>query len=97
MMRMFVTNTSALFDQKITFRDMSDGQIKEIPVSVVAKQKNNSGFSSIKHKNTKRVVTVYSALSPGFTDAGAIVAQIQEEMKKWRAKPRPPKVPCLPL
>jgi len=80
-------NTSALFDQKITFRDMSDGQIKEIPVSVVAKQKNNSGFSSIKHKNTKRVVTVYSALSPGFTDAGAIVAQVQEEMKNFSGKP----------
>ena len=80
-------NTSALFDQKITFRDMSDGQIKEIPVSVVAKQKNTSGFSSIKHKNTKRVVTVYSALSPGYTDAGAIVSEIQAEMENFTAKP----------
>jgi multidrug efflux pump len=80
-------NTSALFDQKITFRDMSDGQIKEVPVSVIAKPKNNSGFSSIKHKNTKRVVTVYSALSPGFTDAGAIVKQVQAEMKNFTEKP----------
>jgi len=80
-------NTSALFDQKITFRDMSDGQIKEIPVSVIAKKKNNSGFSSIKHKNAKRVVTVYSALSPGFTDAGAIVTQVQAEMENFTDKP----------
>lgn len=80
-------NKSALFDQKITFRDMSDGQIKEVPVSVVASQKNNSGFNAIKHKNTKRVVTVYSALSPGYTDAGAIVAQIQSEMKNFTEKP----------
>jgi multidrug efflux pump subunit AcrB len=80
-------NTSALFDQKITFRDMSDGQIKEIPVSVVASQKNNSGFNAIKHKDTKRVVTVYSALSPGFTDAGAIVKQVQAEMKNFTDKP----------
>ncbi|AOW21438.1 efflux RND transporter permease subunit [Urechidicola croceus] len=73
-------NTSALFNQKITFRDMASGQIKEIPVSAVAKQKNNSGFSAIKHKSAKRVVTVYSALAPGFTDAAAIVSQIQNEM-----------------
>ncbi len=79
-------STSALFDQEITFRDAT-GKIKSIPVSSIAKQKNNSGFSSIKHKNSKRVVTVYSALTPGYTDAGAIVAQIQEEMKNFTEKP----------
>ncbi len=73
-------NTSAIFNQKITFRDPATGKIKEVPVSVVTKEKNNSGFSAIKHKDIKRVVTVYSALSPGFTDAGAIVDQIQTEM-----------------
>jgi multidrug efflux pump len=75
-------NTSALFNQNITFRD-NTGQIKEIPLSTVAKHENNSGFSAIKHKATKRVVTVYSALAPGFTDAGAIVNQIQNEMKSY--------------
>ncbi|MFT5846878.1 MAG: multidrug efflux pump subunit AcrB [Psychroserpens sp.] len=75
-------NTSALFNQNITFRD-NTGKIKEIPLSTVAKQSNNSGFSAIKHKDTKRVVTVYSAMAPGFTDAGAIVAQIQNEMKSY--------------
>ncbi|WNH14248.1 efflux RND transporter permease subunit [Thalassobellus suaedae] len=76
-------NTSALFNQNITFRDMASGQIKNIPLSTVAKHENNSGFSAIKHKETKRVVTVYSALAPGFTDAGAIVTQIQNEMKSY--------------
>ena len=80
-------NKSALFDQKMTFRDPASGRIKEIPVSAVASQKNNSGFSSIKHKNLKRVVTVYSALSPGYTDAGIIVSQIQEEMKGFKELP----------
>ena len=79
-------NTSALFNQNITFRD-NTGQIKEIPVSAVAKKKNNSGFSAIKHKDTRRVVTVYSALAPGFTDAGAIVNQIQNEMKSYIGLP----------
>jgi multidrug efflux pump len=80
-------NTSALFNQKITFRDMASGKIKEIPISAVAQQKNNSGFSAIKHKDTKRVVTVYSALAPGYTDAGAIVNQIQNEMKGFDQLP----------
>ncbi|MDY7395996.1 efflux RND transporter permease subunit [Aureibaculum sp. 2210JD6-5] len=80
-------NTSAIFNQNIIFRDPASGQIKEIPVSTVAKQNNTSGFSAIKHKKLKRVVTVYSALSPGFTDAGAIVAQIQNEMKSFKQLP----------
>ncbi len=80
-------NTSAIFNQKITFRDQATGKIKEIPVSVVTKEKNNSGFSAIKHKDVRRVVTVYSALSPGYTDAGAIVDQIQTEMANFTEKP----------
>ncbi|MCX7551582.1 efflux RND transporter permease subunit [Xanthomarina sp. F2636L] len=76
-------NTSALFNQNITFRD-NTGQIKSVPVSAVTKHENTSGFSAIKHKNTRRIVTVYSALSPGFIDAGAIIAQIQKEMKSYK-------------
>ncbi len=79
-------NTSALFNQNITFRD-NTGKIKDIPMSTLAKQENNSGFSAIKHKGTKRVVTVYSALAPGFTDAGAIVTQIQNEMRSYEGLP----------
>ncbi|PHR73586.1 MAG: copper transporter [Lutibacter sp.] len=85
-------STSAIFNQKITFRDPASGKIKEVPVSAVTTQKNTSGFSSIKHKETKRVVTVYSALSPGFTDAGAIVSQIQNEMHSFTEKPKEVKI-----
>ena len=80
-------NTSALFNQRITFRDPSSGQIKEVPVSAVTKQVNSTGFSAIKHRDAKRVVTVYSALAPGFTDAGAIVGKIQEEMNDFENLP----------
>jgi multidrug efflux pump subunit AcrB len=85
-------NTNALFDQKIIFRDQATGKIKEIPVSVIAKQKNSSGFSAIKHKGTKRVVTVYSALAPGYTDAGFIVSNIQSEMKNFTELPNKIKI-----
>lgn len=80
-------NTSAIFNQKITFRDMASGQIREIPISAVAEEKNNSGFSAIKHRDTRRVVTLYSALAPGYTDAGAIVSKIQNEMQSFDEKP----------
>ena len=79
---------NALFNQKIIFRDPATGQIKEVPISAVATQKNTSSFSAIKHKNTKRVVTVYSGLKPGFTDAQAIVNQIQEEMNNYKGLPK---------
>ncbi len=80
-------NTSAIFNQKIIFRD-NTGSVKEIPISAVADHSNNSGFSAIKHKDLKRVVTVYSQLSPGFTDAGAIVNQVQNEMKSFEGMPK---------
>ena len=80
-------STSALFDQNIIFRDAATGKIKEIPISVIATQKNSSGFSAIKHKDSKRVVTVYSALAPGYTDAGAIVSNIRDEMKNFAKLP----------
>ncbi|MGB0896189.1 MAG: efflux RND transporter permease subunit [Flavobacteriaceae bacterium] len=80
-------NSSAIFNQRITFRDNS-GKMNEIPVSAIANHTNNSGFSAIKHKDVKRVVTVYSALSPGYTDAGAIVNQVQNEMKTFENLPK---------
>jgi multidrug efflux pump subunit AcrB len=79
-------NTSALFNQNITFRN-TKGQLINVPLSAVVKHNNNSGYSAIKHKDTKRVVTVYSAMSPGHTDAGAIVAEIQNEMKSFEGIP----------
>ena len=85
-------NSSAIFNQKITFRDMASGQVKEIPVSAIAKQSNTSGFSSIKHRDVKRVVTVYSALAPGYTDAGAVVGQIQNVMKEYKNLPNDIKI-----
>lgn len=73
-------NTNALFDQNIIFRDQNSGRLKEVPISSVAKYKNTSSFSAVKHNKTNRVVTLYSALSPGYSDASAIVGQIRNHM-----------------
>ena len=74
---------NANFDQSLTFRDMASGKIKVIPISALVTQTNASGFSAIKHRDTKRVVTIYSALEPGYTDARAVVNQVQEIMKNY--------------
>lgn len=79
---------SALFNQNITFRDQASGQLKEVPLSSVTTRKNTSSFSAIKHRDGKRVVTVYSALEAGYTDAGAIVSQIQTEMSNFTELPK---------
>ncbi|MDG1044067.1 MAG: efflux RND transporter permease subunit, partial [Flavobacteriaceae bacterium] len=80
-------NKSALFNQNIIFRDQATGRIKEIPVSAVTMQKNTAAFSAIKHRDSKRVVTIYSGLEPGFTDAQAIVNEIQAQMQNYHAIP----------
>ena len=80
-------NKSALFNQNIIFRDQATGRIKEIPVSSVTTQKNTAAFSAIKHRDSKRVVTVYSGLEPGFTDAQAIVNEIQAQMQNYQDIP----------
>jgi multidrug efflux pump subunit AcrB len=83
---------NALFNQNIIFRDQATGKLKEIPVSAVAKQINTSSFSAIKHRNTKRIVTVYSALAPGYNDAGAVVSLIKNEMDNFGEIPRNVKI-----
>lgn len=51
----------------------------------MASHKNTSSYSAIKHRDLNRVVVVYSALSPGYTDAAAIVKQIEAEMRTFDA------------
>ena len=76
-------NESALFNQNITFRDMASGQVKSIPVAAVIERKNTSGYSAIKHRNLDRVVTVYSAILPGF-NAAEIVNQIKTQIDAFQ-------------
>jgi len=53
-------NKNILLNQKITFRNQSDGQIKQVPISAIAKTTNTSTFSAVKRLDLDRVVTLYS-------------------------------------
>lgn len=76
-------NQSALVNQYITFRDMASGQIKSIPIASVTSRKNTSRYSAIKHRNLERVVTVYSAILPGY-NAAEIVNQIKTQIEAFQ-------------
>ena len=82
---------NALFNQNIIFRDPATGQIKEVPVSAVASQKNSSGYSAIKHRNGNRVVTVYSGLKAGGNPA-LVVEEIKKAMENYEGIPDTVKV-----
>ena len=58
----------------------------------MASQRNTSGFSAIKHRQKKRIVTIYSGLKPGFTDAAAIVDEIKKEMESYTELPETVKI-----
>ncbi len=76
-------NLNSLFNQNITFRDISTGQIKNVPLSVVTQQKNVSSFTAIKHRDGRRLITVYSAILPGY-NANEIVNQLKKDLKDFQ-------------
>lgn len=73
----------ALLDQKITFRDPSNGRISQVPIRAVVKEpKNMVSYSSIKRKNDERLVTVFSKVKEGF-NANEVVADIKAAMEEY--------------
>lgn len=73
---------NALFNQNITFRD-NEGKLKKIPLSTLVETKNIATFSSIKRKNLKRVITIYSNVLEGFNPT-EIVQKIQTSMENYK-------------
>ena len=59
-------DVGTLMDMKITFRDMLDGKIRQVPISAVAKDELSTTFSAIKRTDLKRVVTVSSNVIAGY-------------------------------
>ncbi|MEO5909019.1 MAG: efflux RND transporter permease subunit, partial [Ginsengibacter sp.] len=61
-------NLSDLLNMKIVFRDMaSGGQVKSIPISSLVNVDYTSTYGSIKRKNVKRVITIFSNVLSGYT------------------------------
>jgi multidrug efflux pump len=71
-------NLADLLNMRIVFRDMaSGGQVKQVPISDLASVDYTSTFGSIKRKNVKRVITLYSNVLGGYTPTA-----VNEELKE---------------
>ncbi len=70
-------NENILFNQPITFKDQNTGDIVQVPISSVVSLEPTSSFSSIKRKDLKRVITIYSNVLQGY-NGNAIVEQLKE-------------------
>jgi multidrug efflux pump subunit AcrB len=71
-------------NQKVIFRSVSDGQIKEVPISAVATADRSTTFSSVKRKDLDRVITLSSNVLEG-ANANEIVLEMQESLKEFNA------------
>ncbi len=72
-------NADALMNQKITFRDPSNGRIKQVPISAVATFDKSNTFSAVKRIDLDRVITIQSNVLEGY-NANEIVATLKSEL-----------------
>ncbi|MDP4210638.1 MAG: efflux RND transporter permease subunit [Bacteroidota bacterium] len=76
------TNIDRLLDTKITYRDMNSGQLRQIPLSAVAKINYQNSYGGINRKNAKRIITVSSAVIQGY-NANEIIDQVRKAIPKF--------------
>jgi multidrug efflux pump subunit AcrB len=71
-----------LMNLKITYRDMNSGMLRQIPLSSVATIKYQNSVGGINRTNLKRVITITSNVSTGYT-ANEIIDKINNELPKF--------------
>lgn len=77
-------DASDILNQRITFRDMTSGQIVQVPISAIAHYNESYTFSAVKRKNMDRVVTIYSNVLDGYNPT-EVVQQIKSELANYEA------------
>ena len=73
---------NGLINQRVTFRDQSNGQIKQVPISSVAKFRYSNTYNAIKRSDLQRVITIASNVLDGY-NANEINADLQEYMSSY--------------
>ena len=76
-------DNSAIFNQPVTFRDQASGRLQQVPIAALIDKTNTSSFNTIKRKNLKRVITVYSNVLEGY-NANEIVTSLKKEMTSYK-------------
>lgn len=80
-------DVGTIMDMKITFRDMLNGQIRQVPISAVATDELSSTFSAIKRTDLKRVVTVSSNVIAGY-NSNEVIAEMKDGLTSYEKDER---------
>jgi multidrug efflux pump len=76
-------NVEKIMNQRITFRDPSNGRIVQVPISAVATAQKSATYSSINRKNQKRVVTLQSNVLENY-NANEVVENIKKSLTGYK-------------
>ena len=79
-------NISDLQNMKITYRDFSSGQVRQVPISGLVKFDYNNTLGGVKRKNLKRVISIYSNLIDGF-DPNRVNLEVKRAIDEFKGKP----------
>ncbi len=80
------SNLTDLLNSTISFRDMATGQVKHVPISAVSHIEFTNTFGSVKRKNLKRVITLYSNVLTGYTPT-AVNLELKKKIEAFNQKP----------
>jgi len=75
-------NVNNLINARITYRDMTSGLLRQIPISAVVQVNYRDTYGGIKRKNLKRVITLSSDVTSGHT-ANEVIANIGAALKTY--------------
>jgi multidrug efflux pump subunit AcrB len=70
-------NVEQLMNLNISFMDFATGSFRQVPIASIASMKYSNSYSVINRKNQKRVVTLSSDVTNGYS-ANDVVASIQQ-------------------
>jgi multidrug efflux pump len=73
---------TTLLNQKVTFRDMTTGRIKQVPISSVADVSYTTGLGSVKRRDQNRTITIWSNVIEGY-NANEINQKIQAKFASY--------------
>ncbi|AOW08995.1 efflux RND transporter permease subunit [Flavobacterium gilvum] len=76
-------NENILFNQSLTFRNQTNGQMMQVPISAVSETEKTNTYNQIKRKNQKRIMTVYSNVLTGY-NGDEITKQIAADLKGYQ-------------
>lgn len=75
-------NENKLINQRITFRNPTNGRIVQVPISAVADFQYSTTYSSIRRIDGRRVITLGSNVLDGY-NANEIVASLKDAMDDY--------------